>query len=61
MEIQDKQRPNCPVCNSNKVRKDSVRKPCFAINKDGFAKLVESDLLILQLETSKAIQKQWSQ
>lgn len=38
MEIQDEQRPNCPVCNSNKVRKDSVRKTLLRDKQRWFCK-----------------------
>ena len=38
MEIQDENRPNCPVCNSSKTRKDSVRKTLLCDKQRWFCK-----------------------
>jgi len=41
MEIQDEKRPNCPVCNSSKTRKDSVRKTLLCDKQRWFCKTCE--------------------
>ena len=38
MQIQDEKRPNCPVCNSSKTRKDSVRKTLLENKQRWFCK-----------------------
>ena len=38
MKIQEEERPNCPVCNSSKTRKDSVRKTLLCDKQRWFCK-----------------------